>query len=258
MSSKNFAELILKVAAMRTKMKAGPRQNWAMGGKKYPNNQSYELWISGLLGDTVKVALPGSQTEVSLDLFVPFVKVVESIRIRYSEGVLRFEGLSGPQMKVLSKEILKWMGYSDLAIDESQTVLERCFRIYPVKHKGKAYLVGHRADAQQKLNISSGLVHVRIRRVRERTYLSEIHGLKPGVAYKCLDGNLNHFSFKTTLKTQYQLKRGRLETWAAIPVMVIHGFNNVELMVQHFASLNGFKFPKLQKPARGKSLVFQV
>ena len=232
-------------------------QNWAMGGKVYIKKDVFELWVSGLTPETIFLPIPGQQVPERLNLQNPFTKRLGGLRLIYLDRVLRIQGLSSVQLKMLATTFLKELGYSQEDIDSSNVRFNRPFRIYPIARKSKSLLTGHRADDQYKLNLKYGPV-ARIRRITSRIYVLEIHALLAFKNYYFYDGINSKICFQVQRAAHYDVKGGSMHVVNKLLAIPFLGMNNVKRFLEHFSTANNLKYPNLKRPKEGQSNIYQL
>ena len=234
------------------------RYGWAMGAAGSSVQNSFKLWIKDIPIKTVCLHPSGNCLATqTLTISRPFTLEGHGLRYRYDGKTLFVDGLSPFQLNNIAHRYLKDVGISPAEIALTGIDFSRPFTLHAIYSPSGDLLSGSNHGIQKKIPFG-GRPWIKISRPRDKTFVVEFRDMPNKGQFFLWDKNYKPFKFSPSKIATYQLRRARLVTGGLFPVIVGYGFNNIKTAVEHFASLNHFYFPILERPDIIQSKTFQL
>jgi hypothetical protein len=234
------------------------RYGWTMGTISSSSQNNFQLWIKDIpKGDYCVHPSGKCASHEFMRVTRPFIEGRFGLRYRYDAQTLFIDGVSPFQQRNIVKRLLTDFGFSGAEIHLTGIDFTKPFSLRCIPAYGGNVISGINLGVQKQLQFGNR-PWVKLLRPRPKTYVAEFHHLPKGVPHFMWDQNMKPFKFTPSQTRTYHLVRSRFELGGAYPVIVGHGFNNVRHAIEHFASLNHYGYPKLQRPGLHQSKSFQL
>ena len=232
------------------------KRDWAMTAKHSSSQNTFELKIRDVEG--LKLPLDFTSSSSTVNLNKPYKAMHSGIRITYSSGVLKYEGLSSIQVEKLARNFLRAVGFSQQDVLAMGVTLNSPFFLRVVHFKGTAVLNGANLGRQGQLPLGKK-PWIKVTRHKANTYSVKFYDLASNQDYLIRDNNGSICTFKVTQVATEYLNKGRLETGSSPqPVIVMLGFKNVVDAVNDMCGLNRWSRPLWERPYVKSSISFML
>lgn len=232
------------------------KRDWAMTAKNSSSLNTFELKIRGVEGLQLPLDFTNGTSTVNLNK--PYKAMHSGVRVTYSSGVIKYEGLSSIQVEKLASNFLRAVRFSQQDVIDAGVTLNSPFFVRVVHFKGTTVLNGANLGRQRKLPLGKK-PWIKVTRHKANTYSVKFFDLASYQPYLVRDNNGSICSFKVSQVATEYLNKGRLETGSSPqPVVVMLGFKNVVDTVNDMCGLNRWNRPDWEKPNVKSSISFML